>query len=207
MRVQRLTWQNGFRVISLIIVAVSNLSFATARSSHHLLSEEDLEQELMDAENGPQLNSALNEYPHWESFNEWNCFSTQTVQLECSALDYGQIHVPTLRVTDSGLLYDYSSGNSKNLYEFQMSEEPGLGCKEVLQKWNTLLESERAFCVYSAYLQDLPADHFEAEGVKRWTLSIISQLKTQQGYWREYKPVEDPEEMESDEEALDGSSI
>jgi hypothetical protein len=157
-----------------------------------LLNEEDREFERADREDGPELSAPLSENPRWESFNEWQCFSTQTLQLECTELDYGEMHVPTLRIADAGHLFDFS-----------MERESDLGCDKVLESWRNLLDGEDAFCVYAAYLQDLHAEHFSEEGVERWTLRILSQIKTRKGYLLEEDMMTEEnataEEMEEDD--------
>jgi hypothetical protein len=163
------------RLRLFVALAAGVLSLSMVSSPYaYLLDEEDREFERADREDGPELSAPLSESPRWESFNEWWCFSTQSLQLECTELDYGEMHVPTLRIANAGHLFDFS-----------MERESELGCGKILEQWKDLLEGEDAFCVYAAYLQDLPADHFGEEGVERWTLRILSQIKTRKGYLSE----------------------
>lgn len=91
----------------------------------------------------------------------------------------------------SGQLYDYSI--EIHQYEDESEDEEDVNsdvksysnCIRLVQDWRYLLEGEPGFCAYGAYLQELPADHFAEEGVRSWRLFIVSQLKSEKGYWRE----------------------
>lgn len=185
----------------LLISSSFLLSFTPSDWHDSLLSIADRQLEQKDAEKGPGLHSAIGEEPYWESFNQWLCFSTQFAKAECTELDGGQSRVPTLRIAVNGALYDYERQHSIQLYEFDMEEEPKLGCFEMVKKWNLLLAGESSVCVYAAHLQDLPISHFVAEKVDQWSLWYISQIKTSKGYWKEYepKPDEDISDESSDE--------
>jgi hypothetical protein len=142
-------------------------------SHYELLNSDDQEMEVVNQEGPPALSSGLNSAPQWESFNTWQCFSTEKLQYECSDLDYGAIKVPTLRVTDGSIMHDFS-----------LDPEPGLNCEQTLAKWIALLENQRSFCVYAAHLQIYPDNPFQAEGIEQWHLWIINQIKTNNGYWK-----------------------
>lgn len=173
---------------SLIISATLCALSMSGPNHSDILTDQDYAQELSDENAGPALSSAIDEKPHWESFNTWQCFSTQTIQLECTALDYGKIGVPTLKVRDQNHLYDFS-----------LDPDPNLSCEEVLPKWSAILDRQISFCVYSAYLQELPAESYAHEGVTRWSLWIVDQIKSN-GYWR-YRSDDysDPESQSAEE--------
>ena len=144
---------------------------------YDLLSQEDLGLEDF-GQSTPALSSAIDSDFYWESFNEWQCFSTESIQFECTELDYGRQYVPTIRISQNNELYDFS-----------LDPEPALNCQKILTKWRSLLEKEDGFCVYAAYLQDLPHDAFEAKGIERWGLWIVDQVKSRKGYWKEQDPL------------------
>jgi len=155
----------------IIISAICALSMSWPYH-YDLLTDIDYEQEAEDRNEGPALSSAIDQEPHWESFNYWQCYSTQAIRFECSELDYGKTFVPTLRVLDRNHLYDFS-----------LDPEPNLNCEETLKRWAEILDKQISFCVYAAYLQELPAESYANEGVSRWSLWIVDQLKSN-GYWK-----------------------
>jgi hypothetical protein len=145
---------------------------------YDLLNFEDQEMEAAAHGEIPALSSGLNVTNQWESFNTWLCFSTETVQPECSELDNGALHVPTLRIRQGSTLYDFS-----------LDPEPSLNCEQILEKWISLIQNQRSFCVYAAQLQIYPNNPFESDGIEEWQLWIVDQIKTHNGYWKR----EDPE--------------
>jgi hypothetical protein len=177
-----------FRLVIVLLAAALNLSmYYNPHAS--LLNADDLEFERVDREDGPELGGSLseaNEGHRWESFNEWQCFPTRDVQSECTELDSPEIHVPTIRIRHAGHLFDFS-----------MDPEPDMDCDYVIRNWKTLLEGEDSFCVYAAYLQDLPVDQSGEEDVDGWTLWIVKQMKTKKDYWSDADL--------SEEEAEDGT--
>ena len=177
---------------SAIFVSVAGIFCLSMTDTNHyeILSPDDREQELTDSEGTPALSSQIDANPYWETFNTWRCFSTENIRPECSVLDNDSLRVPTLRFAEGSTLYDFS-----------IDPEPGLDCDETLAKWIALLDQEQSFCVYAAYLQEMPSEIFEYEGINRWQLWIVSQIKTQQGYWHLYDP-EDYTSAEDGEEDI-----
>jgi hypothetical protein len=166
------TWSTRLGIIVLVAASIACLSMTTI-DHYNLLSLEDQEMEALDRKELSVLSSTPDAIPYWESFNTWQCFSTENVQPECSELDYGAIHVPTLRLRQGTTLYDFS-----------LDPEPGLDCEQTLAKWVALLENQRSFCVYAAHLQKYHDNLFEADGIKDWHLWIVDQIKTYSGYWQ-----------------------
>jgi hypothetical protein len=156
--------------LTITIVGVLNSSMYVDPFAG-LLSAEDFAQERTDADH-PALSSSLQEDPGWESFNTWSCFSARNLELECSELDFGAIHVPTLRVIENSAAYDFS-----------LDPEPNMDCEQIRDQWRQLLDGEPAICTYAAYLQDLPADSLRDGSLDSWTLWIVNRLKTSKGYW------------------------
>jgi hypothetical protein len=161
--------------LRIAIVLVSSLSCLSMASISHyeLLNSDDQEKEAVDQKGTPALSSGLNAVPQWESFNTWQCFPTENIRLECTELDNGEIRVPTLRFSKKSIMYDFS-----------LDPEPGLDCDQILEKWATLLENQRSFCVYAAHLQKYPDNPFQSEGIAEWHLWIVNQIKTNNGYWK-----------------------
>lgn len=147
-------------------------------SHYNLLSQEDRDLENLDRQEQPVLSSALDSDFYWESFNEWQCFSTENIQFECTELDHGVQYVPTMRIS-----------RNEELFDFSLDPEHELDCKGILNEWSALLEHEGSFCTYAAYLQDLPNDSFEAEGINFWGLWIVSQVKSRKGYWKKWGSI------------------
>jgi hypothetical protein len=176
-------WNKYFKISVVLAASISCLSM-TSINHYNLLSDDDQEMEAVDQEGPSVLSSGFHVTPQWESFNTWQCFSTETIQPECSELDYGAIHVPTLRMREGTTLYDFS-----------LEPEPDLDCEQTLAKWTALLENQRSFCVYAAHLQIYPDNPFESEGITEWHLWIVDQIRTNNGYWK----WADTEEESSDE--------
>ncbi len=164
-----------------LILASSILCLSMTTANHYdLLNDDDLEMQKAAQVGAPALSSAVNETPHWESFNAWQCFSTENIQPECSELDDGAIRVPTLRIHEGTILYDFS-----------LDPEPGLNCEQTLSKWVALLESQRSLCIFAAHLQNYPDNPFQSEGVEQWQLWIVNQIKSYNGYWYSAEPNEE----------------
>ncbi|MEQ1664043.1 MAG: hypothetical protein ABL927_01555 [Bdellovibrionales bacterium] len=161
-----------FKIVITMAASIACMSM-TNINHYDLLSAEDQEMEAQDQDITPALSSGLHATNQWESFNTWQCFSTESIQPECSELDYGALHVPTLRMSAGTTLYDFS-----------LDPEPDLDCEQTLAKWVALLENQRSFCVYAAYLQKYPDNPFESDGFEEWHLWIVDQIKTYNGYWK-----------------------
>ncbi|OFZ18867.1 MAG: hypothetical protein A2Z20_02575 [Bdellovibrionales bacterium RBG_16_40_8] len=78
-----LVWNKRLRIFIIVTASISCLSMTTI-NHYDLLSPEDQAMEVLDREELSVLSSALDAIPYWESFNAWQCFSTETVQPECS---------------------------------------------------------------------------------------------------------------------------
>lgn len=174
-----------------LVIAAAILCLSMATINHFdLLSLEDIEMEVPDQEETPALSSALGDSNQWESFNTWQCFSTENVQSDCTELDYGALRVPTLRISEGTTMYD-----------FTLDPEPNLNCEQTLSKWVELLKNQRSFCIFAAHLQKYQDNPFESDGIEEWHLWIVDQIKTYNGYWKwtesEYESATDREPAES----------
>jgi len=131
---------------------------------YDILSEADLAQEEIESTAHPALSAAYDEEPYWQSFNKWMCFPAEAVQTYCAEIDYGQSYLPTFRVSD----------DKHHFYEFDLDPTPNLNCDETLSQWRELLENQRSFCVYAAYLQDLDDER---------ELWVVDTIKSSRGLW------------------------
>lgn len=137
----------------------------------NILEDEDYRMWEYDLSQGPILSSPLNAKEKFESYNEWHCFSTDSIELECTDINYNDKdkQVPTIIAKTDTLIYN-----------FDLSPEIDWDCPEIIHTWNDLFEDERSICVYAAYLQDLEFDNSNSE---RNTLWYISRIKTSGDYW------------------------
>jgi len=179
-----------WRLLIVLLAGAASLSMYS-NPYLELLTSGDWEFEKADRDDGSALSSPIGQSPRWESFNEWQCFSTQNIHLECTELDDGSIQVPTLRV-----------GRAGHILDFSMDPEPSFDCEQVRMDLIDLLDQEDSFCVYAAHLQEHPSENFGDPDVISWNLWIMSQVKTQKGYWtNEDLSVKENEEPELDDES------
>ena len=112
---------------------------------------------------------------HWESFNQWQCFSKEQLYFECVNYDENTL-VPSIRVeTDVESLF------------FDLHVEDNFACEETLAIWDDLFQGGAEFCVYAAHMKSFDLDKDE-ESQKVQTLWYIEKLKGHSGYWDIYKP-------------------
>jgi hypothetical protein len=140
-----------------------------------LLTWEDREMEREDFLDGPSLTSMSDHQVHWESFNQWQCFSKEQLYFECVNYDENTL-VPSIRVeTDVESLF------------FDLHVEDNFACEETLAIWDDLFQGGAEFCVYAAHMKSFDLDKDE-ESQKVQTLWYIEKLKGHSGYWDIYKP-------------------
>jgi hypothetical protein len=128
-----------------------------------ILNDDDFELEKQGSKTRA-LGSAIGEEPYWESFNKWQCFSTNSAEAYCAIIGHGQLSAVSISAVDD-------SGKRYELSDEPVSNET---CAQQLLDWQQLLEGEHGFCVYAAYLQNIDDNH---------ELWIVSRLKTQKGVW------------------------
>lgn len=157
------------RVWFVLLLGLSTLS-AQRETPDWLLADEDFQLEASQTRSA--LSSPLNEFPAWESYDEWHCFFTKDTsmglvehiwdsELERSAKEFSAaILVSSDR---KQLEFDYEDSLFTN-------EDP----KQILATWKYLIEGERVICLYAAYLENM-GENFES-----W---IITGIKTAKGYW------------------------
>jgi len=151
--------------------------------SDYLLEERD--------QMGPRaLGSLLNDGISWESFNHWQCFPTQNIEIECAEADYGKIvKIPNLSVFAGSRRIDFS-----------MDPEPAPDCEKIAKRWGDLLAGESEFCVYAAFLQTDGENPRVLDEISN-SLWIASRLKSMKGTWSAREAGNWPEtEWEDDSE-------
>lgn len=158
-------------ILTVFMATVSSLSLHYDPYST-LLNDDDLQKEQLDSTD-PALSAVLDgKEPYWESFNLWQCFPTDKIRIECQEAEYhGPKWTPSLYVM-----------SESHRFEFSMDPDPEPDCERIVANWKSLLEDERAFCVYAAFLQI--ADDVDESEARDGSLWIINELKTQKGYWK-----------------------
>jgi hypothetical protein len=155
-----------------LIAATSSLSMYHD-PAYDLLDDSDYARMRSDSTQGPALSAPLDGSPYWESYNQWLCFPTQKIEIDCLEAEYGEVRkLPVLHVTENS-----------HYFEFSMDPEPAPDCDQVTGRWKILLKNEGVFCAYAAPLQELDVTAYDtdAEAGSVW---IINLLKTSKGYWR-----------------------
>lgn len=147
----------------LLIISIASLSM-THIDYLQILSEEDFEMESTESATRPALSSSLDEGSQWQSFNQWMCFSSESVEFSCAEIDYGKSSLPNLSVR----------GDDNILYELSIDPEPGLKCETILEAWKAIIDKQNGFCAYAAFLQDF------GQGHELW---IVDAFKTYSGRW------------------------
>jgi hypothetical protein len=153
-----------------------------------LLSEEDLEFQRINNENGVALGSLLQSEHPWGSYNQWQCFSLESVTFDCVIYDVDTL-VPSISFeSEDEVLY------------FDTYVEDRLQCQETLNHWQELAEGGDEICIFAAHMPDVDwaPDHDKPQ-----SLWYINRLKGAGGYWNLYESSPaynqslDPEEAQS----------
>jgi len=153
-------------IVTLILFAVCASAFAF--NYGHLLSEDDMEFQLLDNANGVALGSALKSEQPWESYNQWQCFDMSQVELVCADYDHGTL-VPSISVA-----------TESEVFIFDTYVEDGLDCEQTLSAWRQLLAGGIEACIFAAHMPDVDLD---SDGGRPQSLWYIKRLKGVGGYW------------------------
>jgi len=166
-----------------IALSLPHLSM-TSKNLDWILSEEDIE--IEQSQSTPALSSVPTEKPQWESFNEWQCFPIESINLECS------VHILGEGLNQREERYPcLVAMTSTQTMSFDFDETSSESCESALDEWRALLHGQRTVCVYAAYLQDLEEKH------GYW---IGRTLKTASGYWP-------PPHGEEQEDAFENQNV
>lgn len=179
-------------LLFLTLLAGSSSLSMLRDPSWELLTEDDFRDTEQDAASGPAIEGPLGVEPHWESYDQWRCFSTDRAEVRCADTDYdGIVPVPSLSVVEGDVIYD-----------FGMEPTPRPDCDAITAQWRELLEGEPYFCVYAAFLQTFKGDHF-GQGGGDDELWIVGRLRTRKGQWSDPFMYPDSETEIADEVSSD----
>ena len=138
----------------------------------HLLSEDDLDFQTIDNNNGPALSSGLQSDSHWESYNQWQCFNLDVVKFDCADYDYGTL-VPAIRAEVES-----------EVFLFDTHVEDRLDCEQTLSIWRDIISGGREICIYAAHMPDVDLGLDQNKPQLLW---YINRLKGAGGYWNLYE--------------------
>jgi hypothetical protein len=137
-----------------------------------LLSDDDLEFQRIDNENGVALGSELRGEHPWGSYNLWQCFNLVTVKFDCADYDHGTL-VPAIRAE-----------TESEVFLFDTYVEDRLDCEQTLSIWRDLVLGGKEICVFAAHMPDVD---FDLDQNKRQSLWYINRIKGAAGYWNLYE--------------------
>jgi hypothetical protein len=171
--------------IFLVVFLAASTSLSMYNAPYRdLLSDEDYRKEQEDSKRPAITAPIVDGVVDWQSFNQWQCFSTKQLKIECVPDEEGRNLCYPLMIVDEGT----------DVFEFEVSTGGGyINSDLILSQWNSLLADEQAFCAYSGYIPD-DSDSHEF-------VFDLSQIKTSKGYW-EYDAEENWREPD-DETDLD----
>lgn len=142
-------------IISLILISFSLTSFISPDSNYFLLDESDFQ--FMRLDNKEPALSIPEE--NFKSYNQWQCFETQDVEVLLVDIDYNKWHqVPSIAV---------------GTMAFDIDPDINWDKDKVLDHWNNLIQGSKSICIFAAFLQNNDNN----------SLWYIQKIKTQNGYW------------------------
>jgi hypothetical protein len=156
----------------VVIFSFAICASASAFVYTHLLSEDDLEFQTIDNNNGSALSSSLQSDSHWESYNQWQCFNLEMVKFDCADYDHGTL-VPAIRAE-----------TESEVFLFDTHVEDRLDCEQTLSRWQNLAAVGREICIFAAHMPDVDLG---LDQHKRQSLWYINRLKGAGGYWYLYE--------------------
>ncbi len=167
------------KYLFLVSVFPFIFSFVILPKDYEILTSKDWEY-MRESSHSPALSSTLQAKVQWKSYNEWQCFDANEIDLDFETVDYNGIRkIPTIFVMQ---IYPAKI--------FDLSPETNWRSVETLNYWKELVEGSSSVCIFAAYLQTDEKgtpDEFES-----W---VIEDIKTRKGYWSS-----DDEEMQLLEE-------
>jgi hypothetical protein len=151
--------------LTVFVAAVTSLSMYGA-PYRDLLTEGDYRREQEDSKRPAITAPDVDGVVDWQSFNQWQCFSTKQLKIECVPDEEGKdLCYPLVIVDESG-----------DIFEFEISTGGGyINSALILSRWKSLLADEETFCTYSAYIPDTSDPHE--------FVFDLNQIKTSKGYW------------------------
>ena len=157
-------------VLALIFVSAASLFFLFwGRYDFEILGYKDFE--LQKNQNRPALTSSLREKPYWESFNEWRCYPTYSVQIHCYTLE-GKTPEDFSPEKRNGKLYFSTMTlwykNQSLLFESAYYLNDLSTCLEEGEEWRRLIKNQKTVCLFAAQLPE-PRGKKHAD-ISNWTL-------------------------------------
>ncbi len=133
-----------------------------------LLTSNDYELEAVLKEQRPALSSATTDDEPWESHNEWRCFAARDIELTCVEIEYGEWRKSPVIIITSG----------EHRFEYDLDPTFHWNCDFTLDEWRQVIGYSSEVCLFGAFLQPLD---------KMASLWVLSQLKSELGYWKEHE--------------------
>ena len=172
-----MTLRKSALIGALLIAVLPSLSMRWT-DAYKVLSEADIK--LEKDQTDPALSSAIDERPHWESFNRWLCFYSDEVETLCADVCWrpdscaagGWEKEPIISVLHRNHLYEFED-------ESRFDQPP---CEEIQRRWKMILNRQSVVCIFAAHLQDNEVS--PEEGFKRHSTWILSRVKTYGGEWQ-----------------------
>ena len=154
---------------------------------------------LAENQSEPALESAIGEVPHWESFNEWQCFPAAAAEINRYDQRSGKAveeislgkrdskeYFPTITVEFDGKIDIFEAPGWVNLDQ----------CQKKTTTWKNLIDRQTDFCVFTSKLP--PSDQTIKAKFNNW---VIYGLKSPIG--RVLAPIYDPEAVDESSSGSD----
>lgn len=172
--------------VFLGFVLIESCSSLRVPSPTELLTSEDLS--LAANQKEPAAQSAIGQVPHWESFNEWQCFEVSKAETGCYddktgrrseeiAADEraGRGYYPFLEVMRDG-----------ELHAFEWDSTNFVNCEGQLRDWRRAVAGQRYFCTFAAQIPSVKND-----GIQNWAIYGV-----RSGPNRTMAPIYEPDSEE-----------
>ena len=163
-------------ILLVSVVGILNLSMEW-NYGYEILTRQDFE--LQKSQSRPALSSALSDPDYWESYNLWQCFPKENVEVACIKVCYRDECISESDWGDSLTFLVQPPDGA--LYEFYFEDDEWRSCSQTMELWQPYLENQEAVCIYAAYLQDIAVS--PEENIKRRSYWVIDHFKTTAGRW------------------------
>ena len=183
--------------VSGLVLAALSLSMTWNRDDYGILNKDDYA--IVENQSSPALESATGETPHWESFNEWQCFPAAAAEFNCYDRSSGKAveeispgkrdgkgYFPTITVELDGKIDIFEAPGWVDLEE----------CQEKTTTWKNLIDGQAGFCVFASKLP--PGDQTIEAEFNNW---VIYGLKTPVGMV--LAPIYDPKAVDDSSSGSD----
>ncbi|HBQ21547.1 MAG: hypothetical protein A2Z91_02230 [Deltaproteobacteria bacterium GWA2_38_16] len=165
-----------FLILAVVLCAFLNLSMEWDYGYGILTSSDFDTQRNQDRH---ALSAALDDPDYWESYNLWQCFPKEEIEINCIKVCYKDKCIANEDWSDSLTFLAQPSDGA--LYEFSFDDDHERSCNQTMEIWWPLLNGQQAVCLYAAYLQDF--DVSSEENIKRHSYWVIDRFKTLAGQY------------------------